>query len=516
MGIFDKFLQKKNNDLSLENKRTTKGFYIGVAEAEGEANNSEITLSEVFEDFLDAIKQINNEKFIILGRKGSGKSAIGEYILSLADSDANIFAKFIRKTDIDIEQIVQIGLSEGYPIEQELLFKWIILTQLLDLITQNQNLQKIKDIVNLRKFIEKNRGFIDIRKNEIKEIIHERGTSVNLEYFKRFYTAAFNKKISIKEEKAHFFKLIPYLEETIIRILTNDIDNNYILLFDDLDIGYYKKSQTNINTLSDLLRIAKYYNNEVFGRNGLCSKIIVLLRNDIAKHLRFNADTAKIFASYAIELNWYEETYRLQENNIKLKQFINKRIARNFERQGLDYIKNKPWESFIDEMDFLPWKNGNNKSSFKYIIDHTFFRPRDLILFFKDIDRYNFPIPISRANINILIGKYANQMILEIQNELTAIFSDREIGLILNILKQFQDRKPFSYQTLIAYLVNAGFTDNATEVIDELFYYSLIGNININNEVKFKFREREGEICKIDTNEKIILHYILKVFFRNN
>ncbi len=107
-------------------------------------------------------------------------------------------------------------------------------------------------------------------------------------------------------------------------------------------------------------------------------------------------------------------------------------------------------------------------------------------------------------------------MILEIQNELTAIFSDREIGLILNILKQFQDRKPFSYQTLIAYLVNAGFTDNATEVIDELFYYSLIGNININNEVKFKFREREGEICKIDTNEKIILHYILKVFFRNN
>lgn len=194
MGIFDKFLQKKNNDLSLENKRTTKGFYIGVAEAEGEANNSEITLSEVFEDFLDAIKQINNEKFIILGRKGSGKSAIGEYILSLADSDANIFAKFIRKTDIDIEQIVQIGLSEGYPIEQELLFKWIILTQLLDLITQNQNLQKIKDIVNLRKFIEKNRGFIDIRKNEIKEIIHERGTSVNLEYFKRFYTAAFNKK----------------------------------------------------------------------------------------------------------------------------------------------------------------------------------------------------------------------------------------------------------------------------------------------------------------------------------
>lgn len=96
MGVFDKFLQKKQ-DNPTQDRRTTEGFYIGVVEAEGEANNSEITLSEVFEDFLDVVKQINNEKFIILGRKGSGKSAIGEYILSLANSDANIFAKFIKK-----------------------------------------------------------------------------------------------------------------------------------------------------------------------------------------------------------------------------------------------------------------------------------------------------------------------------------------------------------------------------------------------------------------------------------
>jgi len=83
-------------------------------------------------------------------------------------------------------------------------------------------------------------------------------------------------------------------------------------------------------------------------------------------------------------------------------------------------------------------------------------------------------------------------------------------------LRQFQDKRPFSYQTLVAYLENSGFEDNSNEIIDELFYYSLIGNINDNNEVKFKFREREGEVCKIDINEKIILHYILKVFFKNN
>lgn len=513
MGVFDRFIQKKT---SPKNYRTTEGFNIGVAEAEGEANNSRIALSEVFEDFLDVIDQINNEKFIILGRKGSGKSAIGEHICNIASYDANIFAKFIRRTEIDIEQIVQIGISEGERIEQEMLFKWVILTQILSLIVQNQNLRYVKDMSNLKKFLDKNRGFIAIENHEIKEIIRERGININLEYFKRFYTALFNKKVAIKEEKAAFFKLIPYLEETISKILVKDRENSYILIFDDLDIGYYK-SKKDILTLSELLRIVKYYNNELFGRNQLNSKIVVLLRNDIAKHLCYNADTAKIFASYAIELNWYEEMYRTQEDRLKLKQFINKRIACNFEKNGLEYIKDKPWESFINEQEFLSFDNtGNTKSSFKYVIEHTFFRPRDLILFFKDIDRYKFPIPISRSNINNLIGRFANQIMLEIQNELTAVFSEEEINITINVLRAYRNKKHFTYETLRIDLETCGLKDNTYEIIDELFFYSLIGNINHYGEVSFKFRENGGNICKINPNENLILHYILKVYFKNN
>ncbi len=513
MGVFDRFIQKKASPKSC---RTTEGFNIGVAEAEGEANNSKITLSEVFEDFLDVIDQINNEKFIVLGRKGSGKSAIGEHICNIASSDANIFAKFIRRTEIDIEHIVQIGINEGERIEQEMLFKWVILTQILSLIVQNQNLCNVKDMSNLKKFLDKNRGFVNIEKHEIKEIIHERGINVNLEYFKRFYTALFNKKVAIKEEKAAFFKLIPYLEETISKILIKDPENSYILIFDDLDIGYYK-SETDILTLSELLRIAKYYNNEFLGRNQLNSKIVVLLRNDIAKHLCYNADTAKIFASYAIELNWYEEMYRTQEDRLKLKQFINKRIACNFEKNGLEYIKDKPWESFVNEQEFVSFDSmGNTKSSFKYVIEHTFFRPRDLILFFKDIDRYKFPIPISRSNINNLIGRFANQIMLEIQNELTAVFSEKEINITINVLRAYRNKKHFTYESLRTDLENCGLKDNAYNIIDELFFYSLIGNINNHGDVSFKFREKEGDICKINPNENLILHYILRVYFKNN
>ena len=261
--------------------------------------------------------------------------------------------------------------------------------------------------------------------------------------------------------------------------------------------------------------MTKYYNNEIFGRNNIESKIIVLLRNDIAKQLRFNADTAKIFASYSVELNWFEEAYRLCEDKLKLKQFINKRIARNFEINHMEYLTNNPWGSFVDESEFENWSS-NSKSSFKYVIDHTFYRPRDLILFFKDIDRLNLPLPISKANINILIGNYTNQMILEIQNELSALFSDNDITKILHVLKYFSDKTPFTYDDLSLKLEDYEIDIATEKIIEELFYYSLIGNINQSQNVFFKFRESGGDLCIINREQKIILHNILKIYFKNN
>ena len=510
MGIFDKFIdkQKRNKEDEIISQNTTEGFYIGVAEAEGEANNSVIPLNDVFEDYLDVISQINNEKFIITGRKGSGKTAIGEYIVT--SIDANTFSTFIKKSDIDIEEIVQIENDRGFSVQRELLFKWIILTQILNLFTKNEKLCGLKDMSNLKKFIDKNRGFVNIDKFEIKEISRSSGLNINLEYFKRFYTCLFSKNIAIKESKTDFYKLIPYLEEAVIQVLREDPDNSYILIFDDLDINY-TNDETQKSILVNLLRIVKYYNNDIFGRNKFNSKIIILLRNDIADRLICYADTAKIFASYAIELNWYEDSlFRTQENKLKLKQFINKRIACNFERKGITYNKENPWESFISEDGYT------FKSSFKYIIDHTFYRPRDLILFFKDINEGKFPIPLSKENIKILIGNYANQMILEIQNELAAIFTKDEIQKIFNILKLYSKMSSFTYANISFDLKNIGFDKNIDDIIENLFYYSLIGNRTDESNICFKFREKGGDMCKMNRDNNFILHHILDIYFKKN
>ena len=71
----------------------------------------------------------------------------------------------------------------------------------------------------------------------------------------------------------------------------------------------------------------------------------------------------------------------------------NRRIEINFQNHNIDFrgdawaalIKNrKLWEQII-----------NPKTSFKYILDFTFYRPRDIITFLKTISTENYIYPIT-------------------------------------------------------------------------------------------------------------------------
>ena len=344
MGVFDNFGRNGKKEFRQTPNTTTKGFCIGVPEAEAEATTATIKLDSFFEDYLDVIEELNNEKFIVLGRKGTGKSAIGEYILAETRKNANLFCTFIKKNDIDIEKIVQIGKEEGVIIERTLLYKWIILTKFVALFADNQSLTCQQGMKHLSNFIKRNRGFININNYEIKEIIHEYGLSVNVEYFKRYLCASGNVSAQYKSEKADFYKLIPDLEKVVVNILQSDEYNKYILMFDDLDIGLNLNHQDSVETLIELIRIVKYYNNDVFARHSIDSKIIVFLRTDIQKHLIYTADMPKVFASYATELRWYEDYFKYNETKILLRQFINKRISVNFKEKGLVINDlNDPW-----------------------------------------------------------------------------------------------------------------------------------------------------------------------------
>lgn len=512
MGLFDRFISKQT-----ELGYTTKKFYLGSPEAEGEiGHSSKINLGAVFEDYLNVLPELQHEKFIITGRKGSGKTAIGEYIYSLSEKEHDYFCDFIRKSDINIEKIVQIGQETGHPITKELLFEWIILIRMIKCFTNNQALLKLKEIKDLQTFLKKNSGFVDIKEHQITEILRSQGFEVNTEYFKRFLQFKFGNKYDIKQEKAPFYKLIPHLRDTVQAILESKEGktSKYILIFDDLDIGFYSEDAATVDTLCQLLRIVKEYNRNFFDRRGVDAKIIVLLRDDIAKFIEVaDADMAKIFSSYQIELKWFEqEIYFHNESLTKLKQFINKRIEKNFEKKNIAYSKKDPWLTLIPND-----QNSYRHSSFKYVVDHTFYRPRDLLLFFKPISDFEFRIPLSKQDVNKLIGKYVKDLFKEIDNELSASFDKKSKGIIVKSLSKYHDGQQFTFKDLKNTLGEYDYDGDINKAIESMFEYSLIGYKDPNNNMTyFRHWEKEIDIINLKPECELLLHFALRIYFTNN
>lgn len=511
MGVFDKYLNKKRNNGDVC-RPTTENFFIGSPEAESEATITPITLDQFFEDYLDILSQLNNEKFIVLGRKGSGKTAIGEHMFALAHGEPNLFCKFIKKPDIDVEHIVQIGKEQGYSIERSLLYKWIMLTHLLDLILQNQSAIEHPAFKFVKQFVDRNRGFIDIRKDEIRETVIKSGLTVGAEYLNRAVSAIGHKEREIKGGRADFYKMLPNLELILSHILKCDKNNQYIVIFDDLDIGYHTDNPNDIETTADLLRMAKYFNVDFFARNGIDSKVFVLLRSDIAKSILYTADMGKLLNSYSVELNWFEDIYRGDETKSFLRQFINKRISVNYNKLGYKINdKSDPWTSFVDEKSFY------GKTGFKYVIDHTFYRPRDLILFFKDINTLKLELPLRQNDIkNALLPRYATAMVKDLKGEFSLRFCSDDIESAFRALKRLTPREPFMFDFLLDLIIDEGIDEkNGEDMMQALFEYSLIGNYQQNN-VRFKYREGGAENIEMDKKGSFILHYLLQAYFRHN
>ena len=66
-------------------KKDKTALYFGAPEAEAESlPNSRVFLSDVYEDHHDLHTELASEKFIVVGRKGSGKSAFAEYTYLLS------------------------------------------------------------------------------------------------------------------------------------------------------------------------------------------------------------------------------------------------------------------------------------------------------------------------------------------------------------------------------------------------------------------------------------------------
>ncbi len=115
------------------------------------------------------------------------------------------------------------------------------------------------------------------------------------------------------------------------------------------------------------------------------------------------------------------------------------------------------------------------------------------------------------------MDRYAREMVNDIKGELTVIYDPETVDNILTSLKECTGPylKNFPYNRLIEELQFNGIKDT-NKVISDLFDYSLIGNYDENGNVCFRYREAPGQVVELNTQQDLILHNVLRTYFKKN
>lgn len=173
--------------------------------------------------------------------------------------------------------------------------------------------------------------------------------------------------------------MITPLKEILRKLLEMEEINRkeYWILIDDLDITFNINKQSDNDQLINLIRIVRIYNIEFLKQN---SKILLFIREDMCNHIKNKySDSAKIIQGNSIIINWYKSQYDVPNiNDIPLKKMAERRIKLAFQKCDIPISENEYlWNKLIQESS----KYDNSNSSFKYILDYTFYRLRDVVTF---------------------------------------------------------------------------------------------------------------------------------------
>ncbi|MEL6639328.1 MAG: hypothetical protein AAFR05_21430, partial [Bacteroidota bacterium] len=188
--------------------------------------------------------------------------------------------------------------------------------------------------------------------------------------------------------------------------------------------------------------------------------------------------------------------------------FIRKKILTN------SFIDKYPWSSLFQES----FKDYNNKSSFKYVIDFTSYRPRDLITFLMRVGQNDYTFPLEPRNVKELLISYIDNNISEIKNELSLHFDSREVELLFMEVFPFIAENPdINYMRLHNEIDSLKFSLDSGKIIEILYYYSLLAYKDLETgRLYFHYRENptfhtyDKQKMSI-TLPKLIYHHYMKI-----
>lgn len=465
---------------------TLREYKFGYADATKELMIEPEIFESAFYDPHDILnKLMNTWKYMLIGRKGVGKSAFCSKIQFIAEHYEECFAFPIQLNDFEYTTFGKTSSDGDLVGTKKYLDSWnfIILLYIFKILYRDIKITEVSEFNDTITLLDK-LGFpvTDTFKASVTKVSRLK-LGANIGLFDVEYENAFgHKPISFTERIG---SIVDKMQSVLSSIY---LPNKVFMLIDGVDdILRIKKNQLDI--LSSLIRSIDMLNQNMY-QSKINVKLLLFIREDIVNQIT-DPDLNKIKRDGSIHLSWVD-------NTDDLKQIAELRFK-------LTNNEESWYNIFPNDL--------HGKDSWEALLEHTLYKPRDVLQFLCTCQEiYPNKEYLSYAEMKNAIKKYSSDYFIEeMKNELSGYTDDVLINTLPSTFQRLGSRS-FAFEEFFQIINDQSVSRNYTEqdirhlaliLFESGYIGQLLDGYLGKQSVVFKHR---NPAAVIDYNQKIIIH----------
>lgn len=473
-----------------------------------DADNDDILL-HAFEDHEAYLDVLNFRRHLIVGKKGSGKTAIFKKIITTKSYDFFSYGHTFSDYPWHYhERQARIGIPDFDKYTHS--WKYLILLSAAKIaLNQDQSLPfdsaTMEEMIRLESFV------VDTYGSRDPDLSQVFSPSKNLKLKPHFELDWKILKAGISPESVPVTELPTIIQEvnaafarTVLRCLNPE--HRYYIGFDQLDLGFDRNSPEYANRLIGLLLASRDINLSA-REAGKKLFVVTFLRDDIYDCLHFE-DKNKMTENYVSLIEW---------DTPRTKKTLKALMERRFNIVLQDNTENTvSWDDVFNEEREMP----SHQTKYDHMRDRTYLRPRDLIKFancalarYKDragitSDASDHPSKLDNSDIHNARVEYSEYFLREIDDEVHKHMPDYERHLnVLRVLGKWQFDKDEFESAYSTQYQDAELS--ATTALEKLYEFSFIGFYRAGgrgfggSEYIFRYKEPRTRFDPVSTRYRI-------------
>lgn len=401
---------------------TFKNIVFGKASGEAEAAEAPILVSDGYFDMGLVEKLLQRQKWLVLGRKGTGKSLLGEKIKQSCEHlDKNSAASVVHLSDFPYRTFSQlipnsIEASTRYPAS----WSWLICLLLLDALARHPGQNRPLNI-DANGAVGQLRDLGLLPTTDLHRLVVQSARSSFKAKIPQLLEFLSEKSAANEAKDMAFLNLVEGLKKLIAKYSFHGAQFLVIDGLDDILINHTVQYETLTALIFEAQRL-----NQFFKANSINIAIIVLCRTDLYEVLP-GPNKNKARQDWAVELDWYKVSSASERST--LVQLANLRATLSLGEE-ID-IFSKYFPVAID-----------GQPAIKYLTDLTRHTPRDFLMLLTHIQAASPSNSITRSNILDGAKMYSEQYFLpEIKDELVGYVRPGDFEAFLNCLGEIHERR---------------------------------------------------------------------------